>query len=56
MLLLVIGQNNNERQRYGGTVSQIAISEVFTGGSMGKGTTVPEDFDVDLIIFSRCEL
>ena len=23
---------------------------------MGKGTTVPGDFDVDLIIFSRCEL
>ena len=55
MLFYVIGQNNNERQRYGGMVSQIAISEVFKGGSMGKGTTVPGDFDVDLIIFSRCE-
>ena len=36
-------------------MSQIAISEVFKGGSMGKGTTVPGEFDVDLIIFSRCE-
>ena len=23
---------------------------------MGKGTMVPEDFDVDLVIFSRCKL
>ena len=36
-------------------MSQIAISEVFKGGSMGKGTTVPGEFDVDLIIFSRCK-
>ena len=50
------GQDNTERQRFGGAISQIAISEVFKGGSLGKGTTVPGDFDVDLIIFSRCEL
>ena len=28
-------------------MSQVAISEVFKGGSMGKGTMVPGDFDVD---------
>ena len=51
----LIDQNTSERQRFGGVVSQIAISEVFKGGSLGKGTTVPREFDVDLIIFSRCE-
>ena len=55
MFLFVIGQNNDERQTFGRTISQIAITEVFKGGSMGKGTMIPGDFDVDLIIFSRCK-
>ena len=35
---------------------QLTISEVYKGGSIGKGTTVPGDFDVDLVIYTRCEL
>ena len=36
-------------------MTQLAISEVFKGGSIGKGTTVPGDFDVDLVIYTRCK-
>ena len=55
MSYVLLAQNNNKKQMFGGVVSLVAISKVLTGGSMGKGTMVPRDFDVDLIIFSRCE-
>ena len=29
------------------------ISEIVEGGSMGHGTTVPNEFDIDLVIYSR---
>ncbi|XP_065890980.1 2'-5'-oligoadenylate synthase 2-like [Dysidea avara] len=44
--------DNNERRRHGGIIQHLTINEVFEGGSMGKGTTVPGDFDVDLVIYS----
>ena len=48
----VVAKNNNEKQRFSKVVSQAAISEVFKGGSMGKGITVPENFSHFLKIFS----
>jgi hypothetical protein len=32
------------------------ISEIVEGGSMGHGTTVPNEFDIDLVIYSRGKL
>ena len=29
------------------------MTEVFKGGSMGHGTTVPGKFDIDLVLYSR---
>ena len=31
----------------------IEVTEVFKGGSMGHGTTVPGHFDIDLVLYSR---
>lgn len=30
----------------------IDVSEVFKGGSMGQGTTVPYNYDIDLVLYS----
>ena len=29
------------------------VSEVVKGGSLGHGTAVPDDFDADLVLYSR---
>lgn len=31
----------------------IEVTEVFKGGSMGQGTTVPGHYDIDLVLYSR---
>jgi len=37
-------------------MQHLIINEIFEGGSMGKGTTVLDDFDVDLVIYSSSML
>ena len=49
---MIMIQNNNERRRFGGLIASLDISEVFKGGSMGKGTMIQGDFDVDLVIYT----
>ena len=34
-------------------LSQVKPSEIVVGGSLGHGTIVPGNFDVDLVILSR---
>ena len=31
----------------------IQATEVFIGGSVGQGTTVPRKYDVDIVLYSR---
>ena len=31
----------------------IAVSEVFKGGSLGHGTQVPQNYDIDLVLYSE---
>ena len=34
----------------------IEVTEVFKGGSIGQGTTVPAQYDIDLVLYSRSKL
>ena len=34
----------------------IKVSEVFKGGSLGQGTQVPFNYDIDLVLYSECKL
>ena len=34
----------------------IGVNEIIKAGSLGHGTTVPGDFDLDLVIYSQGEL
>ena len=40
-------------QIYSRSDTGITADEVFEGGSLGGGTTVPSMFDIDLVIYSR---
>ena len=31
----------------------IQVTEVFVGGSVGQGTAVPRQYDVDIVLYSR---
>ena len=33
----------------------IVVTEVIKGGSLGHGTVVEEDFDIDLVLYSESE-
>lgn len=44
------------RRKYEDGSNCFNISEIVEGGSMGHGTTVPGEYDIDLVIYSRGNL
>ena len=44
-----------QHKLYTFTNGKIKVNEVVKGGSLGHGTAVNGDFDIDLVIYSECK-
>ena len=51
--VIVILSTLNFQTQFRYQYNSFNISEIVEGGSMGHGTTVPNEFDIDLVIYSR---
>ena len=54
--IIVILSTLNFQTQFRYQYDSFNISEIVEGGSMGHGTTVPGEFDIDLVIYSRGKL